>query len=102
MAEAFEALGPGVETLSVGMTVIAALVPVTWQEIAAFAAVSPTPLNEADCDCLMRMSRAYCREHAQAENPLRIPPMERGKPAEAYALDRDGVSVHIGGEPTTD
>lgn len=51
-------------------------VPVTWQELQAFAEIGGYAISPVEARCLIDMSRAYCIEIANS-SPLRKPPMER-------------------------
>lgn len=66
------------------------LVPLTWMEVAAFRGETGRVLPGWETETLMEMSRAYVVEAGKATNPLRIAPVDRGKPKEAYDLAADG------------
>ncbi len=61
----------------------------SWQEVRAFRKESGAISRGWESETIIEMSRAYCREAAKAPAPLRIPPIERGKPKEAYMLAAD-------------
>lgn len=51
-------------------------VPLSWQELRAFADLSGCDIRPFEALCLIEMSRAYCVEVGERD-PLRISPMER-------------------------
>jgi hypothetical protein len=53
--------------------------PISWQELAAYAAATGELTEPWELRAVMRMSRAYTTERAQGDDPLRIPPVERGQ-----------------------
>lgn len=52
------------------------IVPVEWQEIAAFANATGYDISRVEALALMDMTRAYSAGFAD-KNPLSIPPVER-------------------------
>jgi hypothetical protein len=53
-------------------------IPLSWQELRAFADLAGCDIKPFEALCLIEMSRAYCVEVAERD-PLRISPMERQK-----------------------
>jgi len=53
-------------------------VPLSWQEIDAFARVTACDISPLEAACLADMSRAFCNGIGDTD-PLSVPPMERAK-----------------------
>lgn len=54
----------------------AGAIPISWQELRAFADLTACDIKPFEAVVLMEMSRAYCAETSQ-RSPLRLSPMER-------------------------
>jgi hypothetical protein len=65
-------------SLGMALSGMSGAIPLSWQELRAFADLAGCDIKPFEALCLIEMSRAYCVEVAERD-PLRISPMERQK-----------------------